>query len=1096
MKFFYLICLVAFSVLLQSCSQEKERLITSDTESLEILRQLDASKTKLDFNNSVVETMQINSFTYDGLLQGSGVGVLDINNDGLKDIFFASTSGKDRLYLNKGNLEFEDVTKSAGIKQGKYYSTGVSVIDINNDGYEDICVNRFMHNEVVLRTNVFYINQKDGSFVDKAAEIGLADTGYSITTTFFDFDGDNDLDAYVANQPPNDIFTKQAMKKKRDLTFTDKFYRNDNGRFTDISTAAGISNYCYSLSANPIDYNQDGNIDIYVAADFEEPDLLYHNNGNGTFTNVANTAFRHISNFSMGSDVADINNDGLLDIFTVDMVAEDNYRQKTNMSGMNPEKFWKLANAGYHHQYMFNSLQLNNGNGNFSEIGQLSGISNTDWSWSPLFIDFDQDQYQDLIVTNGVFREVRNKDYEIWRKAYFKEKQAEQIKTGAANLDYNPLEISKQAPSMKLSNFIYKNNGDLTFKKMSAAWKFDEPSWSSGASYADFDNDGDYDLVINNTNMPCFFYQNMANDQGLNNYIKFDLEGPQGNVDGCGAVVEIKYGDNKQKAQLNPYRGYMSSSEASIHFGLGPNQIIDEVKITWPDKKTAIYNGLAVNKTIVLKHADATGQFSKNNEKALFSAVNQTVEIKHVENDFDDYKREILLPYKMSTLGPVVAKADINQDGHDDFYLGGSAGNPGQIFMGSISGRFTMNDQKAFINDKTNEDGAAIFFDADGDKDLDLYVASGGNEWENGSSNYQDRLYINNNGAFQKSNLPDLKGSNAAIAANDYDGDGDQDLFVGGRQIPGKYGYAPKSYILENNKGQFSISKELELGMITDAVFADINNDKKDELIIAGDWTPIKILSYGTEWTDITEASLLDKTNGWWNKIELADMDNDGDLDILAGNLGYNIKFKASDEQPFKLYVDDFDKNGSNDVYLGYYATDGKCYPVRGRQCSSEQMPFVKKKFGSYSDFGSATIVDVLNDKMTDNTVKEQVYTFASSYFENNGSGKFNQKALPNDSQKSPINGFAILDLNKDGKKDFVAAGNYYNREVETTRSDAGTGYVGIQKEGSDFEILPVNTAGIFSYKDVRAVEEFRFGGFKMVGIFNNNDAAEFYRLN
>jgi len=507
-----IVCIVAF---LASCTEEKTRDITTDTTKIELLKQLNKEQTKLDFVNNIVENVQVNSFIYDGILQGAGVGILDYNNDGLYDIYFASTSGKDHLYKNLGNLKFENVTKSAGIQQGTYYSTGVSIVDINHDGFDDIYVNRFMYNDESVRTNIFYINQRNGTFKDEARELGIADIGYSIATTFFDYDGDNDLDAYIANQPPNDIFNRRKMKNTKDYSFTDKLYRNDGGKFVDVTKSAGITNYCFSLSANPVDYNQDGLIDIYVTADYEEPDLLYQNNGDGTFTNVANTAFRHISNFSMGCDIADINNDGLLDLFTVDMVAEDNFRQKTNMSGMDPKKFWALAKAGYHHQYMYNSLQLNNGNGYFSEIGQLSGISNTDWSWSPLFIDFDQDGNQDLMVTNGIFREVNNKDYQNWRKQYFKDARANQIKTGAPNTDYDPILISSKAPSIKLSNFVYKNNGDLSFKKMSSQWKFDEPSWSSGAAYADFDNDGDYDIVINNTNMPCFFHQNMANEKAL-----------------------------------------------------------------------------------------------------------------------------------------------------------------------------------------------------------------------------------------------------------------------------------------------------------------------------------------------------------------------------------------------------------------------------------------------------------------------------------------------------------------------------------------------------------------------------------------------------
>ena len=1090
-KIFGLICALFVIV---SCSENKERISVEDTSTLQLLELKSPEVSGIDFNNSIQETKMINSFTFDGLLQGSGVAVLDVDNDGLQDVFFASSQGKDQLYRNKGGLTFENITTSAGIQQGDYYSTGISIVDINTDGYDDIYVNRFLHTDANKRRNLLYLNNKNGTFSEVAANYGLADTGYSTCATFFDMDGDNDLDVYIGNQPPNDFFSKQNMKKSKDYQYTDKLYRNDNGVFKDFTQISGVTNYCYTLSVNPIDFDSDGDVDLMVAADYEEPDLLLRNKGNGSFENVANEAFRHISNFSMGADVADINNDGLLDIFSVDMVAEDNFRQKTNMGGMNPEKFWKLASAGYHHQYMFNALHVNNGNGMFSEVAQLSGISNTDWSWSPLFMDIDQDGKQDLIVTNGIYKEVRNKDYDIWRKDYFKKAQEEAVKKGT-KIQYDPLEVSEKAPSVKVSNYVYRNNGDLQFSKMNDAWDFDEPSWSSGAAYADFDNDGDMDVVINNCNMTSFLYENKANDLGLHNYIKVKLEGPQGNASGYGADVKITFGEEIVTSQMNPYRGYMSSSEDVLHFGLKDKNVIEEIKIVWPDKQVAVYRDIQANQTITLKHSDAQEKLRRQKPNALFSNIRQYEPIIYNENDYDDYKEEILLPHKMSTLGPVVAIADINGDGNEDAYLGGAKGEAALLLIGSRSGVFEKQSVVAFNSDKKYEDGAAKFFDADGDGDLDLYVGSGGNEFPIGSSMYADRLYINTNGNFTKSSVKGSMISTGAIATGDYDEDGDVDLFVGGRQIPGKYGYSPNSYFLENTGKSFQMKDEQDMGMISSAAFADIDGDKKLELVVSGEWMPIKIFDFEDGWKESTESAQLGKSDGWWNHMELVDMDGDGDLDILAGNLGKNIKFKASEDQPFKLFVDDFDGNGSNDVYLGYYASDGNLYPVRGRQCSSEQMPFVKSEFATYEDFGSATITEVLDNKMGDNTVKEEVYTFATSYFRNNGSGKFDAIELPNIAQISPTFGFAVMDINKDGKKDFFAAGNYYNREVETTRSDAGTGYAAIQKDDNTFEILPVSETGINAYKDVRVVKEMQAGNRKIVAIFNNGDAAEFYQL-
>lgn len=1086
--------LICALFLIVSCSENKERIVVEDTSTLQLLELKNPDVSGIDFNNSIQETKMINSFTFDGLLQGSGVAVLDVDNDGFQDVFFASSQGKDQLYRNKGDMTFENITSSAGIQQGDYYSTGISIVDINTDGYDDIYVNRFLHTDAAKRRNLLYLNNKNGTFSEVAANYGLADTGYSTCATFFDMDGDNDLDVYIGNQPPNDFFSKQDMKNTKDLKYTDKLYRNENGVFKDFTKISGITNYCYTLSVNPVDFDKDGDIDLMVAADYEEPDLLLRNKGNGSFENVANEAFRHISNFSMGADVADINNDGLLDIFSVDMVAEDNFRQKTNMGGMNPEKFWKLAKAGYHHQYMFNALHVNNGNGMFSEVAQLSGISNTDWSWSPLFMDIDQDGLQDLIVTNGIYKEVRNKDYDNWRKDYFVKAQEEALKNGT-KIQYDPLEVSNKAPSVKVSNYVYRNNGDLQFSKMNDTWDFDEPSWSSGAAYADFDNDGDLDLVINNCNMTSFLYENKANDLGLHNYLKVKLEGPQGNSKGIGANVQITYDEKTLNSQMNPYRGYMSSCENVLHFGLKDKNIIQELKVVWPDKSVAIYKDISANQTITLKHADAQEKLRREKPKAMFSAIRQYEPIVYKENDYDDYKEEILLPHKMSTLGPIVTVADINGDGNEDAYLGGAKGEAGILLMGSKSGVFDKKPMTAFNNDKKYEDGAASFFDADGDGDLDLYVGSGGNEFPVGSSMYSDRLYINTNGTFSKSSVVGSMISTGAVASGDYDGDGDMDLFIGGRQIPGKYGYSPNSYFLENNGSSFQKKDEQDMGMVSSAEFADIDGDKKLELVLSGEWMPIKIFDYDEGWKESTESAQLGKSDGWWNHMELVDMDGDGDLDILAGNLGKNIKFKASEDKPFKLFVDDFDGNGSNDVYLGYYASDGNLYPVRGRQCSSEQMPFVKKEFETYEDFGSATITEVLENKMSDNTVKEEVYTFATSYFRNNGSGKFDVIELPNIAQISPTFGFAVMDINNDGKKDFFAAGNYYNREVETTRSDAGTGYAAIQKDDNSFEILPVSETGINAYKDVRVVKEMQAGKRKIVAIFNNNDEAEFYQL-
>ncbi len=1057
---------------------------------IKIFDEIEPTHSGVNFTNQISENQTLNSLTFDGMLQGAGVAILDANNDDLPDVYFASNMSSDKLYINKGDFKFEDVTSKSGIK-ALNWSTGVAIVDINNDGYDDVYVCKFLYDEPGRRANVFYINNGDGTFTDRAKDLGVADTGYSIMANFFDYDRDGDLDLYIANQPPNSLQQKEQLKKKINYQFTDKLYRNDGGRFSDVTQQSGITNYSYSLSATTIDYNKDGWPDLYVACDYDEADFFYKNNGNGTFTNVSHTVLKHMSNFSMGADVADINNDGHLDIYIADMVAEDNFRQKTNMSGMNPDRFYALAQAGYHYQYMFNSLQLNNGDGSFSEIAQMSGVSNTDWSWTPLFVDFDQDGYKDLFVTNGFMREMRNKDYEKWRKEFIKSKLKEaEVKGG--QLFVNPMEIVNKAPSVKIANYVFKNNGELGFEKMNSNWGFEKKTWSQGAAYADFDRDGDLDLVINNMNMPAQIYKNSAIENGLNNHINIKLVGPSNNLAATNATIEIESESGIQIYEYTPYRGYMSTSERVAHFGLGLDNQVKQIRIKWFDNKMNVIQNVEVNQTLTINYTEATSQTNRGlKSDGLFTPLASTP-IVHTENEFDDYEQQVLLPYRTSTLGPVLTKGDFNGDGTEDLFVGGSTGSPSSLYINNNG----VLEPGPAIKGTAYEDGGAATFDADGDGDLDLVVSSGGSEFPIGHKNYTNRLYINQGSTFQEQKLPGEQLSSSVVLPLDYDGDGDQDVFIGGRQIPGHYGKPTSSQLLRNDKGKFTdVTKTIamefkDMGMVTSAKLGDVNGDNKPELILAGEWMAIRVFSLGDKLSEITASLGLENTKGWWNTIELADIDGDGDKDILAGNLGHNIKYKASVSEPFKVYVDDFDKNGTNDVYLGYYE-DGQCYPVRGKQCSTEQMPFVSEKFPTYKQFGLATIDQVLEDRIAPSTVVHEAQTFSNTLFRNEG-GKFTAIPLPMQAQMSPIYGIAVDDFDGDGKVDAFLAGNMYQREVETTRSDAGKGVL-LSFVGEDILVKSTKDTGISADRDVRAVSTLKGGSKKMLLIANNNDALQMY---
>lgn len=1060
-----------------SCSEKLEQPKLNESGTTKLFSKLTSDSTGINFINSLPLDIRINVFTYEYFYNGGGVAVGDINNDGLDDIYFTSNLGDNKLYLNKGGFKFEDITVSAGVQGKSGWATGVTMADVNADGLLDIYVCRSGRFEEKVRQNELFINQGNLTFTESAVQYGLNDPAYSTQALFFDYDRDGDLDVYLLNHSIVNFQGKyiQQWLNSSDPYAGDKLLRNDNGMYKDVTVTAGINNspLGYGLGVAAGDLNQDGWPDLYVTNDYVEHDYMYINQKDGTFKEVIHEATNHISNFSMGVDIGDINNDGLQDIGVLDMVAEDNYRQKTNMASMNPQQFYQAVDFGFHHQYMFNTLQLNRGKTLFSDIAQLAGISNTDWSWSILFDDLNNDGWKDIFVTNGFRKEFGNKDFVKYREKKMQEamhaSREEKIQVIKTLLD--------TLNDGNLNNYVFENSGNLSFIKRNADWGIDELTYSNGAALADLDNDGDLDMVVNNIDQEAGIFRNNANLND-NTFIQFELQGNISNPSAIGSRVEIFTREGRQSKYNFATRGYQSSGPAYFHFGLGKSLQVDSVSIIWSDGSIQLVLRPKVNNKHKIAY-EAANQYEPSKKPTLFKEVAQEKGLNyfHKENEYDDYANEVLLPHKMSQFGPAISVGDINNDGLDDVFVGGATGFEGVIFIQNKEGGFVKDQQQFLLEHKDFEDVGSLFFDADGDQDLDLYVVSGGNEFESNDLRLRDRLYINDNGTFKYNiqALPDLRFSGAAIAENDFDNDGDLDLFVGGRLVPGRYPFPASSALLQNDgNGKFkditsSNAKDLfDLGMITDAVWYDLNDDGFDDLIVAGEWTAIMpILNNDGVFSmsdDIGEV-------GWWYSLAKADLDNNGKLDILAGNLGLNYKYKASPSEPFKVYADDFDGNGSSDIVLGYY-NDGALYPLRGRQCSSEQIPAIKETFDSYHDFGLATLDQVYGEEKLNNALNYSATSFASSIFYNRNG--FEAAELPVLAQLSSINDFVVNDFNNDGIDDIIIAGNLYTSEIETTRNDASYGLLLLGKKSGGFESIDLHQSGLNIKGDVKKLKQIK----------------------
>lgn len=1092
--------LIGMAISFTSCEERENQTL---------FRLVPESRSGISFVNEIVTNDTLNIITHDYLYNGAGVGIGDFNNDGLSDIFFAGNLVRNKLYLNRGGLSFNDVSESSGVEiNGKWFS-GVSVIDINSDGWQDIYLTATFWKDSIMRSNVLLINQGlNGSgeplFKDQAKEYGLDDTGYSTHAAFFDYDLDGDLDVYILT---NVLFNNRATAFRDKITDgsaenTDRLYRNNgNGKFSNVSNEAGITIEGFGLGLAISDINQDGWPDIYVSNDYLTNDILYINNKDGTFTNKISDLIGHQSLFSMGNDIADINNDGWQDIITVDMLPEFNERIKSTVGGNSYVTYIHNKRFGYEHQQVRNMLHLNNGTLNnnlvpFSEIGFYANMYQTEWSWSPLAADFDNDGYKDLLITNGFPKDVTDKDFGIYR--------------GRLGVRANIRQLLDSIPEVKVSNYAFKNQGDLTFVDVTERWGLKVPTYSNGAAFSDLDNDGDLDYVVSNINDQAFIYENTlyykpAVDSTNVNYLKVKLIDNKQNPTAIGAKVFVTTGEEVQMFEQNLSRGYLSSVDGVVHVGLGHHKYVDTLKVIWPDNSLSIHSRVPANQVIVIEKDKSEKQVVAPGtpQTQLFDDISSVLDYVHDEEDFIDFNIQRTIPHKYSQAGPAIAVGDINGDNQDDIVIGGSNGRPTMSFIQASDGHF----KAGYTISKpysTSEDQGLILFDCDKNGTLDLYVVSGGNESPPGSPEYQDRLYLNIGSSFKyvKEALPDEVMSGTCVRAGDFDNDDDYDLFVGGGVTPSQYPLSEQSLIYINENGSFKehskdwLPEKKDLGIIKDAIVTDFNNDNLKDLIVVGEFTEVMFLqNTGSHFTLIRNTG-LDSVTGWWNSVVGSDIDYDGDTDYIVGNVGRNNIYQIDKKFPMTLVAKDFDSNGSIDPILGCYLKSEKgreLFPLNFWEELGAQIPKFRNKFNRFNQYGCTPLYSLLSAELSNAVILSSNNT-NSCIIKNLGQGKFDLNPLPRQAQFSPVLGIVVDEFNNDFNKDILLVGNDYGNEVFAGRMDASIGSILLGQGPYTFRSSPVSSSGFVVRGDSKAAARILIGGNWCYAVSQNQGPIKFFR--